>query len=267
MLVGVFKFYPADFESVRVISTSTGSFKVSLSNRYESNRWLWLEKRQKEPETLKWIEEFMKAGETFVDIGACIGNYSIYAAVIHPGLKVFAFEPEPNSFIQLMKNVQLNNLPVTCFQIPLSSESKVDFLMTNPVFAKAELSKIGSNAFVAGESNHQFGRTQDSMGKKFAPSMRLGMHSSTLDSIFEVGLIPVPNHIKMDVDGLEDAILNGMKLILSRRELRSLLCELNQESQKNDEIVSFLQLNGLSCVHRPDSGRGNYIFQRKEVKE
>ena len=42
-----------------------------------------------------------------IDIGANIGVFSIYAGLKH-NIKVYAFEPEVNSFIDLAKTIKLN---------------------------------------------------------------------------------------------------------------------------------------------------------------
>jgi len=47
-------------------------------------------------------------GWTVVDIGAGIGDFSLYAALEHPTNKVYAFEPFPESFSLLESNLQLN---------------------------------------------------------------------------------------------------------------------------------------------------------------
>jgi FkbM family methyltransferase len=45
--------------------------------------------------------------ETFVDVGAYIGSYSLRAAKV--GEEVIAIEPNPESFAMLMKNIKDNN--------------------------------------------------------------------------------------------------------------------------------------------------------------
>ncbi len=47
----------------------------------------------KEPETLDWLEQNLKAKDTFFDVGANIGLYSLYAAKINPKCGIYAFEP------------------------------------------------------------------------------------------------------------------------------------------------------------------------------
>lgn len=48
-------------------------------------------------------------GWTIVDIGAGIGDFSLYAALSHPRNRVFAFEPFPESYELLQENLQLND--------------------------------------------------------------------------------------------------------------------------------------------------------------
>jgi FkbM family methyltransferase len=47
-------------------------------------------------------------GWTVLDIGAGIGDFSLYAALQHPDNRVYAFEPFPESFDLLQKNLRLN---------------------------------------------------------------------------------------------------------------------------------------------------------------
>lgn len=49
-------------------------------------------------------------GDVIVDIGANIGVFSIYLAMKHPFVKVYAIEPDPTSYECLRKNVELNRL-------------------------------------------------------------------------------------------------------------------------------------------------------------
>ncbi len=47
----------------------------------------------KEPETLDWLEQNLQDHDVFMDVGANIGLYSLYAAKLSPTCKVFSFEP------------------------------------------------------------------------------------------------------------------------------------------------------------------------------
>jgi FkbM family methyltransferase len=52
----------------------------------------------------------MQDGWTVVDIGAGIGDFSIYAAFGRPDAKVYAFEPYPGSFLLLNENLEQNTI-------------------------------------------------------------------------------------------------------------------------------------------------------------
>ena len=60
----------------------------------------------KEPETIEWIKSFSKS-DVFLDVGANIGIYSLYASIVH-GLKVIAVEPMISNFYLLSLNLERN---------------------------------------------------------------------------------------------------------------------------------------------------------------
>jgi hypothetical protein len=78
---------------------------------------------EKEPETVDWIETFMKEGDVLYDVGANIGAYSLVASKFFYGkVKVYAFEPAFPNFAQLCKNLALNGCQgaVVPLQVALS---------------------------------------------------------------------------------------------------------------------------------------------------
>ena len=76
---------------------------VSNSQEYYRMRTFW----SKEPETIAFIMNFMEDGDTFYDIGACIGQYSLLAAYLYPKSKVYSFEPHINNYKRLIENIKL----------------------------------------------------------------------------------------------------------------------------------------------------------------
>ena len=56
------------------------------------------------------MERLIGKGDTFFDIGANIGWYSINIASAIRDVKIFSFEPIPKTYAQLNKNIQLNVL-------------------------------------------------------------------------------------------------------------------------------------------------------------
>jgi FkbM family methyltransferase len=57
------------------------------------------------------MENLIADGDTFFDIGANIGWYSINIALARRASKVFCFEPIPKTYTQLRANVLLNSVP------------------------------------------------------------------------------------------------------------------------------------------------------------
>jgi len=184
----------------------------------------------KEPITLAWIDTFA-TGETVYDIGANVGMYTIYAAVTR-GAAVYAFEPEALNYAELNKNIYLNDLHgrVLAYCVALSDVDKADRLL---------LSDFG-----LGISYHDFEENSWTEDKTFAPDWSVsrdnrraqGCIGQRLDSLVKDGLAP-PHHIKIDVDGLEHRVVEGMLATLQRPELKTVLIEINFDNPKNLLIV------------------------------
>jgi hypothetical protein len=63
-----------------------------------------------EPNLTHWIVGRLRRGDTFVDVGANIGYYSLLASkLVGPGGSVVALEASPTIFHQLQDNLRLNN--------------------------------------------------------------------------------------------------------------------------------------------------------------
>lgn len=56
------------------------------------------------------IDFLLKDNDVFFDVGANIGWYSINMALSHPKLKIYCFDPIPNTYDFLIKNLKLNGL-------------------------------------------------------------------------------------------------------------------------------------------------------------
>jgi FkbM family methyltransferase len=57
-----------------------------------------------------WLAASLRRGETFYDVGANVGFFTLIAArLVDPGGTVVAFEPLPENVAQLRRNVELNS--------------------------------------------------------------------------------------------------------------------------------------------------------------
>ena len=187
---------------------------------------------QKEPELIEWVEKF--GGGTFFDVGANIGLYSIYYAKKFSSSKVYSFECAPKNLKQLTLNVNANNVQERTYVIsnPLSDNNSLSF-----VFESDLIEGSASTAF-----NSELEYSQSDNPNKF---LTLGF---SLDWLFENHLLSdIPSLLKIDVDGIEDKILNGSKMILANKNLNSIYIE-----------VDYLNVMKKSYIHE--------VLQKYEFK-
>ncbi len=186
--------------------------------------------KTKEPGTLKWIATF-NPQDTVWDIGANVGMYSIYAA--KRVKSVYAFEPNNGNAFALLANIRANNLcNMNLFAIGLGE----------------------SNGFFPFEySSLHFGvahnQVQANLNNTFSKKKKKKYHETemktvrTLDSMVAQQYIPLPDHIKLDVDGLEISILRGMRESLQSGSVKTLLVEAEDHDQAL-EIYEFMSNMG-----------------------
>ena len=208
---------------------------------------------RKEPDTVKWIEDFMKPGDVFYDVGANVGAYSLVAAKCFAGaVKVYAFEPAFLNFSQLCRNMFLNKCQDAVFplSVALSDKTSID--------------DFNFHDLVTGGSLHTLGETVDHKHEVFTPVVTQRMLSYRLDDLIDQFKIPKPSHIKIDVDGIEKAVLEGAQNTLSNPSLRSIDVEL-AEGEGQRQITELLLGKGfkLDSQHqRWTPGMLNCIFIR-----
>ncbi len=205
----------------------------------------------KEPDTLDWLDSF-EPGSCYFDIGANIGQYSLYPAKKYGDqIRVYAFEPQSNNYYALNKNIYLNNLGNNILSYCVA------------VSGKSEFSKLYIPKFIPGGNRSQFGK-EDIENMKISATHVQGMFGVTLDDLCSHWGFPYPNYIKIDVDGIEIAILKGAATVLSNPALRSVIVELGTEEEQNTAIALMKQA-GLVVKERSTQnwGEAYLIFGRE----
>ena len=76
---------------------------------------------------------------------------------------------------------------------------------------------------------------------RFEPAFSQGCYTTTIDELISSQTIPVPNHIKIDVDGIENNIIKGARQTLKNPILRSLLIEVNENSPRDISMIKDLE--------------------------
>lgn len=68
----------------------------------------------------RWLRTHLRPTDVFVDVGAHIGAYSLYASRL--ARQVIAIEANPNTFMTLQENIRLNNASVTAIHCGASDK-------------------------------------------------------------------------------------------------------------------------------------------------
>jgi hypothetical protein len=98
--------------------------------------------KTKEPDTIHWLDDYLKAGDTLHDIDANIGVYSLYAA--QKGNSVIAIEPKSSSYAVLNRNIHLNGY------------SKKICALNLALYNQEVLSKLNIGNYQLVKSGHSF---------------------------------------------------------------------------------------------------------------
>ena len=210
----------------------------------------------KEPETIEWIDSFAP-GELLWDVGANVGLYSLYAAA--RGTRVVAFEPSAWNYFVLNRNIEINRMAdrVSAMPVAVSDVSGVGFLVTPTTDPGSALSEFRASESPSPWSGH----------------LAHGAIGFSLDDYLERFGTNVPNHLKVDVDGLESAIISGASRLLCEPRLRSVSIEIDAAQEDAVSVIS----DALTSVgfrlewrrHGPEFETGpfsstyNYLFVRQ----
>ena len=212
----------------------------------------------KEPWTLEWVAT-IQPGEILLDCGANVGMYTIWAAMTREA-RVYAFEPESQNYAILNRNILLNGLSgrVTAYCMGLSDASG--------------LSKLHMADLRAGGSCHSVGEALDFKLEPLTTVFEQGCVAARLDDLVRDGALPVPNHIKIDVDGFEPRVIAGARATLGDPTVKSLLIETNQNLDEHMAMVDELKTLGFrydsAQVARAERKQGTfegvaeYVFRR-----
>lgn len=153
------------------------------------NHGCWLGSYEAEKQRL--FADAVCAGAVVYDIGANVGFYTLLAAkLVGEHGRVISFEPLPRNLELLRRHVSLNRFEnVQIVDAAVSRESGEASFDDSPGASMGALSDAG----------------------------RLRVRLVSIDELLERGDTPAPDLIKIDVEGGEDAVLEGATEMLSSR--------------------------------------------------
>lgn len=196
-----------------------------------------------EPGETRLIQQLLRAGDTFIDVGAHIGWFTTIAArCVGDTGRVIAVEPYYANAHALRENLTRNRLTnVSVTEVALGSEEGM-----------LSIGQAGDSGSVT--------------ALEYAKTDRSPVRMATLDKV--AGGDGTVALLKIDVEGWEAHVLQGAKNTLRRTS--AVLIEINREALRNarsspDELFGLLRKSGFD-EFRPVARRGIRRLHRDPVE-
>lgn len=181
----------------------TVTFSAPTPTMIKRNRQRFKTEKKELRDFLNEIEE----DDIIYDVGANTGLYTLFAAKACPDGEIVAFEPYPPNLGLLKQDVARNQLQnVEIVNMALSdSVGSIGFSQPDEDNVGYGSSTIETNGFEG----------------------TIKVPTTTGDQLIADGEIPTPNVVKIDVEGAEPLVLEGLKKALSAPSCRTVYCEIH----------------------------------------
>ncbi len=156
-----------------------------------------------ESEVFEALKPFFTGGGVFWDIGSNTGIHGLSAKFLYPQLDVVCFEPVPVLADRILAGARLNHLSITLCATALSDAPGAAWMDVTP--GNLGMSQVVDNRAADGPA--------------------LLSATATADALVSSGRIPAPNFIKIDVEGSELRVLQGMSSILAGGSVKAIAIE------------------------------------------
>lgn len=192
-----------------------------------------------DPEELQYLDEILKPPFTFVDIGANVGAYSVFAGRrADPSCRLLAFEPHPEVRERLQYNLRANDVhAVEIFDIALSDQE-------GTIAFNAHTGNIGQSTILSADD----------------PETRQTLSVATrplLSVLNDAGVTRI-DVLKIDIEGAEETVLHPFfENAPETLRPRTILLEPNSADWSFD-LTAYLQVLDYNKIL--DTGR-NHIYR------
>lgn len=155
------------------------------------------------PVELEFINKYLKSKDTVFDVGANIGIWTYFLSKLDHKLNIYSFEPNPNVSKMLIENTKnIKNITIEKCGIG-NNDTKADFYI-HPSHGRSS-----------------FGYTNEYSGCKV-----ISVPVATLDSYIKKNESNFPSLIKVDVEGFEPEVWEGMQSLFISQKPKILVFEL-----------------------------------------
>lgn len=224
-------YYVSDDELQVEVADARAKFRIS--NYSESNQFhgnLRLERPM-----LKDLLETVEPEDIVFDIGANVGLYSCLVGDQLNSGHVVAFEPDPENARRLQDNLTSNDVRADIQEVALSDAEATATLRLEETGEAGE----GGNVLHAGSTDES-----DGTGRTVDVRMTRG------DQLVDEDEVPQPTVLKVDVEGAELRVLEGLRETLADEQCRLVYCEvhpglLSEQGRSPSELRETLEAAGF----------------------
>ena len=187
-----------------------------------------------EPNQTEIVKKYVHEGDIVIDIGAHVGYYTLLMAqLVGENGKVYSFEPDPVNFQLLKKSVEINGFE-------------------NVVLIQKAVSNITDKVkLFLGDDDSAINRIYDA--KLGDAKESIDVESVTIDEYFKEN-DELIDFIKIDSEGSEIKIINGMKQFLSRNQELVMMTEffpflIKKSGDEPNQYLKSLEKSGFSLYN------------------
>ncbi len=187
---------------------------------------------QQEQKIVELLMASVQGGDAVFDVGANVGFYTVFLALaVGAQGQVIAFEPNSESYQHLQDNLALNAI-------------------TNVrAFRKALGERSGEGRLYEGQENADSSLVGPPLGKDVGHQW---VDIVAGDSFRETEKLPVPRVVKVDVEGYEYKVLQGLQSTLAQPPCELLCCEVHPRFLPRgvtpEEILGFVRSLGFRSL-------------------
>ena len=215
-----------DYLVKRQFLVNRKGFKIALNPKDKVLSPVVWKFKSYEPEVTAEVCKTLKTCDTFVDVGANIGWYTLLGArLVGPRGRVLSIEPEPENYRFLSQSVVLNSLGnVVTLMVGASNESGTATLhVREPVSHSLDLEEEGPSVLV---------------------------HTRTLDEIAETQVLSSIDLCKIDEEGAEPRVLEGSFRLIKSGSIKRIICEWDRKRWigKSDILKILLRTYDFSTL-------------------
>ena len=194
-----------------------------------------------EPLTIEWIESFEK-NSVFYDIGSNIGGYSFIASFNDNVKTIYSFEPNLDNFYSQITTCRNNDIKnIYPFNLAINDNNTFNFFKYDKGFkGKGEPIYKGSKGTFGEELKDQMMESDYSNPFKRGITWETGIIGISLDSLIYEFNMPIPNYLKIDVDGNDFLVLSGAKRLLNEPNVKEIFIEIDDKIYQDNEIEKFM---------------------------